>query len=361
MDIQTLGVSDSSLEQTKSIVSGRLLETIGKYGPVPRTVYDAAIAPVGHESNLDKALESLTYQDLFQAIQGAVTNPSTLSHQVILIRRDPCPRDELDEDSTLLDFVSDHVAMAVMQRLYNLEFRQAVTLMSLFRTSPETSTAGGWLFEALAHRVLTLNVPEDDWMSLPPLKQMKASRNTSRKYFVEVQEESSIGRRPQYLPLSRARLEMYSDINGISKVSDGQYLIPQRRNNPLFDSLMFATTLQASEPMPSLDSEPAYKRRRIEATTIYVLQMTTSPNYTGSEKGIHDLTKLQLAMPTIQFIYVLVVPRTTGTRSYTWEMPQGWKKVSGKVYCQEIPVASFHLQSIDPYQLQSTIGFVIGK
>ena len=70
--------------------------------------------------------------------------------------------------------------------LYDLGFRQVVTLLSLFRTSPETSTASG---EALAHRVPTLKVP-----------QMKSTRGTPMKFSVEILGD---GTAHLYLPIRK--------------------------------------------------------------------------------------------------------------------------------------------------------------
>ena len=342
LEIQSLDVSENFLPQTKATVKGCLSDTITKYGPVPRTVYEAAIAPATYENTLGQALKKLTYDDLVDAIHGAITNPSALSHQIILIKRDVRPTTEFDEDTPTVDFISDYVASQVMQRLHDLDFRQAVTLLSLFRTSPETSTAGGWLFEALAHRVLTSNVPVDDWMTLPPLRQMKSTRGTPMKFSAEIPVDRTVGRRPLYLPIRRERLELYSDVRDVSDTAVRKYLIPQKRNNPLFDSLLFGTNPSSSEPdlsdlVSSEVSEPSSKKRRIEARTVYVLQMTTSHNHKGSEKGLQDLTILKAATPDITFVFVLVVPQTRGDRTFTWEMPQGWSKTRGLVYCQEIP------------------------
>lgn len=338
LHIQEMNTSGCQLEVTEAFVEEHLSDTVAKHGPIPRTVYAAAATPVRHESALNKALQNLTYDKLIDAIEGATSDSRAVSHQIVLIKRHPRLTTELDDDAISLDFISDHVASEVMQRLRNLEFHQATTLLSLFQASPETSTAGGWLFEALAHQVLTLNVHPSDWMPLPPLRRMEPTQGTLMKFSVMIPANADIDGANLYLPIRKESREFYDDIIKVPHPADGKYLIPRERNNPLFDSLLFGMDLVTSGPgLAELGTpEPNPKRQKIEAKTVYVLQMIKSHDRKDSEKGLHDLTRLKAAIPDITFVFVVVVPQTRRERTVIWEMPEGWASIRGPVYCQEL-------------------------
>lgn len=337
-----LEIQDVTAE-IKATAAERLSEMITLYGPVPRNIYRAAITPTSHANNLTHALESLTYSALVNAVHSATTNPSTLSDQLILIKRDNLPTTEVDEDTLLLDFPSDYIAWLVMQRLLRAEFCTEVPLLSLFRTPTETSsTSGCRLFEALAHRILTFN----DWMALSPLKKMKSTPTAPRTFSIEIPKDASVGpSKSLYLPIRRCQPEFYHDIHAIIPAVGKTYAIPPRRDNPLFDSLLFGPNPLRSPPDLSASYtsvEPSPKRRRLETKRIYAIKMVTSPTHMGSETGLQDLLDLQDLMPGIQFAFVLVLPLSRRNRTITWEMSPSWPWTNSgvEVYCQEICTVS---------------------
>ncbi len=106
--IQSWSVSDDLFPYTKATVEGCLSDTITKiWYFVPRTVYEVVTAPAAYEDALEQTLNKLVYDDLVNAVHGAITRPSTLSHQ-ILTKRDVQPWSSTK--TLILDFISDQVA-----------------------------------------------------------------------------------------------------------------------------------------------------------------------------------------------------------------------------------------------------------
>jgi len=227
----------------------------------------------------------------------------------------------------------------IKHHLPALDFHQAVKLMSVLRLSPETSIGGRWIFEAMAHQILTGNVPGVRVLPVWEMTHNLIGSSSQTKFSVDIQQTRTQNTHtmPRYLPLSSTPVQYYSHLDDILRttISPG-YWVPENQNTALFDSLLFASDVTSSPPSDDIEPQPPLKRRRREVTTVYVFQMATS--HGDSEQGVQTWAILKDAMPNVKFVYVLVVPLNREHRTCTWEMPQGWINVSVEVYCLELNI-----------------------
>jgi len=197
-----------------------------------------------------------------------------------------------------------------------------------FCTTPEASILAGWVFEAMAHRLL------NGWRGPTPLL-MESDLQDPPTFSVNPPQPPNTSLQSLGPPPAGASVVTVNFVGGIGHVTldKGKYYKAAVTNNPLFDSFTIDYDLDKSTVL------------------ISIFQMTISIDHKGSPKGydiIHKIKErvmelLQNARSSAQVKveYFLVCPGVEPR--YRWTMPVGWNGTAadlrGNVFCIRIPVA----------------------
>ena len=340
---------------TDDAISDVLEPLAHNFGSVPRAVFNFFERPYEGYNQLEQAIGRVTPDQLFDMLGDRLPS-SEVSHQIAIMRRKEKATAPKGWDSWYVDVVSDRMRDLLQDKFWSMDLRKTATLISIFSGIPQTSVTAGWLFEIYAHRILTLDVPQNAAYPFRSLRRMSGAAANSLTHVTQASPSL------EYLPyFNSTRRQTYTNIENLDLVAGTRcYLCPQKTNNPLFDAILIDGPLQRSD---SINRSP--KRQKVDSSAesksrVYVLQMTTSHDHRGSPAGYEHLKWLKKLDFVERFVYVLVVPLRSGDRQYVWEMPEGWNKsgVKGDVYCLELDDVSLFNSFLLPNILISSTGRV---
>ena len=333
---------DEETDEVDEAVKILVRNATKEFGFVPRDVYEGVVDLPKVISRHTRAVKIFDYSTLRTLIDTFSTTYELhrLSHHVVVVR----PVEHLTEDEWAMDFKSVRIRRKAIEQMRLQEDKRLRETFDLLRNVPEGAAFAGWVFEAIADRMLSNGWRLD---GSPPQPVPMTSNRKAPSTFSTV-PNSSPSRLP-FAPLRpKARVLTLVDFTCKNKLSnltlDGdKYYKPTTTNNPLFDSF-------------TIDWEK-------NTVTISIFQITTSQNHGGSPKGylriqkiiarVRELLKVKKAnsKTKVGVRYFLVCPRSK--RQHQWKMPDGWGRTEnyhGKVFCVRIPTLVHCVYSLPTLQ-----------
>ncbi|KAJ8482511.1 hypothetical protein ONZ45_g14923 [Pleurotus djamor] len=296
-----------------------------KYGPCIRDLLKASTTPSSYEDSLDTALIKM-HDNLLSTFQSSFLQNSDLPIEILPHTLFIIPRLELQESGERKCIHTVKIKCPlVLQKLCDItqkrdtmENRRRYSAISPF---PEMSSLAGVYFEKIAIDMLRLKDKDGAKISVLPMVQLDP-RNRNRYTFSRSESSRTAGFE---FPAQKCAVKPLPPVNSEVPLLVGEMYVPTARNNPLFDAILLTRRrIMLKTPGRSIESF---------RVTIWVFQMTISPDHGGSAQGcklISDYRKHFLkANPksTCEIKYVLVVPRKQHSK-YTWDVPAGVKDVS---------------------------------
>ena len=311
-----------------------------EFGFAPRDVYNGVLNLSCTRDQHAAAVEKLNYSRL-KILAETFSDKLELddfSHRVVVVY--PIPF--LDSrDKWAIDFKSAQIARNVVESMRLEEDKHLREAYSFLRKIRESSTTlSRWVFEAIAHRMLSKG-RQSEGRTLEPMPMVSDDCNPPAFSIGPSSTPSTPGTSlPSPAPLhSHTRAVTRADFTpGLSDVTldNDRYYIPATTNNPLFDSFTI---------------DPDFDRHTV---AISIFQITTSSMHGGSAKGYSRIRKIMAHVrallkkghlnATVKVAYFLVCPDDGS--EHKWQMPGDWDKGitvddnRGEAFCIRVPVAT---------------------
>ncbi|RDB20043.1 hypothetical protein Hypma_013107 [Hypsizygus marmoreus] len=343
----TVALADEAIPPA---IEEKLKSAIATYGTSAWDVYTAIFTPKPLRKSLYDAICDLTSADIISAFPSLNSTPSKLSYMIVSIN--PCPPmgSALDEnDAFVINFKSAEIMNLVKAKHMLLQHNDARNLLSRCRTLPESSAFAGWVFETMAHTILSADSEDPsfgiDLVDLVPMVKSAGSPATN-PVFVTPDSSSTSSSLTKRFPMQKRNIHDV-DFKSLSQHEPYRdYYVPNTPNNPLFDSFVFEFKETA----------------KTGVAVLWIIKSTIHTENQGSDEGYahinairevaleHTKTLLKTSKkrkrgrpePNVELKYVLVCPNPPQDVEWTWIMPKGWEehggKLRGDVYCQRIPV-----------------------
>jgi len=338
MDMDSNFGAGQEVEHAIKVLIG---EAVANFVFAPRVTYGAIFYPDEARATHDGVIKRLEYSELERLACNFVENRSLISdasHHLISIM--PHKKVNFTKiDNWAISFKSIQIAKKVVTEMRKEEDYRLRQMYDTFSRSPESSGMAGFVFEALAHRMIW----EGSWLNREPQTSHMYSNREEPPSFSTAIPSFGIGTSlPPIppLPLNGRRdtaIELARNLNDFTPDS-GMYYIPNASNTPLFES--FTITFN-----------------QLESTAlISIFQMTISGVHHGSTKSYDVIRKIIRRVRElhssfqIRVAYWLVCP-SQDLQERSWEMPLGWSDNAsinnhrGHVFCLRIPVEVCHLCS----------------
>ena len=305
---------------------------IEEFGFPPRDAYHGVFNLTDARADHDAVVGRLTYSQLVDIVRlfSETCKLGDISDRVVAIH----PYEySTHRTKWKMDFKSTRIRAKVTELMWVEEIDHLREMYSSLSGFSEGSSLVGWIFETMAHRMLS-----NGWRGSKPLPMKSNGRNppafTIAKSLHVPGTSQSAHKEPPGGPSVITSVIFTKD--GVTNVSleKGKYYKPAKANNPLFDSF-------------KIDYNP--KKRTV---VISIFQATISPSHGGSKDGyvlirkimssVRQLLKNANSNATLQVTYFLVCPDDGS--GHQWQMPTSWgEKVTrndhrGDVFCIRIPI-----------------------
>lgn len=251
-----------------------------KYGPVARDVFDAIFMPGNARRNQKEAVIKATFEqlkDLLKSFREDTVFPDSFSHLIVLVNpvalKSDLKRPHLrSRDDWKIEYRSPEIAREINEKLETERTERTekvVEYFRLFRSNSQSSAFAGWILEGIANRSLRTDARREF-----ALVEMRGDLTVDAPVLdVEFGKDVEVKQR---LPGGNRDL-MHFRAEGLEKLSDQAYYVPEKSNFPLFDSFLIERpTLNATD----------------EQLTLWVFQISTCTRHSGSREGYVSIRKV---------------------------------------------------------------------
>ena len=304
---------------------------IDEFGYAPRDVYSGVFELRKTLTQHDAALQNLDFAWLKSLAKKfpADHELNGTSDHVVVVHPLPGPPG-LDLWET--DFKSRCIGKKAVQKMVLIEEERLRDSYQLHCLSA-SATLAGWIFEAIIHQLFIRGWWEPDGVvpEPTPMTFVKKKRSISFEYSSSALPPPPEIPRPLRTHHTNVIRTSLTDTLDDVTLANNNYYIPTATNNALFDSFV-------------IDHNPGKTAR------ISVFQISFAHGNRGSARSYDRIQKIRNRVGTllaenepdatakIVLTYFLLCPKD-GASPGAWEMPGGWSKYSGDVFCVRIPTS----------------------
>ena len=315
---------------------------VANYRFAPRVVYGAIFQPSLTNEEHEKAIAGLSYEALEKLIRdfrrsGVLS--TDIGHHLVSVS--PIMRYEgYPLDSWTINFKSIRIAKKVVVAMKQEEDQRLWQIYSLFHSSPMTSSLAGYVFEAIAHRILCKDLPSDaeaaSSVGVALAMHFDGGPGETPTFSTAVPSSAFGTSLAPALPLlDNGRKDTIADLacsfDNFQADGDTYYIFKATRNL-LFDS--FTITFDPS--------------RSTALISVFLMTISRTPRGSTKSYGLIRaiMERVSRLNPNfkISVAYWLVCPASTPSEEWSWTMPDGWDTNTivndhrGDVFCLRIPV-----------------------